>query len=184
MQLPKFKYHPDPIATQSIEPSENVCMCCNEARGYIYTGPAYGEKDLEDCLCPWCIADGKAHEKFNATFVDEMGIGDHGAAEAIPAEAIIEIACRTPGFSSWQQERWWTHCGDGAEFLGPAGYPELQQFGEEALLYIKEVFSSETGIVGNELEEHVQRFNRDYGPTAYVFRCRHCRKLGGYWDSH
>jgi uncharacterized protein CbrC (UPF0167 family) len=182
MQLPHFKYHPDPIASQSIKPSETVCECCGEARGYIYTGPTYAEDDLDDCLCPWCIADGKAHEKFDAEFVDSRGVANYGRGEVVPAHVVEEITCRTPGFSSWQSERWWTHCGDGAEFLGPAGYAELQQFGEEALLYIKELFSIETGVEGNEREEHVQDFDRDYGPTAYVFRCRHCRKLGGYWD--
>ena len=42
MNLPTFKYHPDPIASGSVEPSETECVCCGKARGYVYTANAYG----------------------------------------------------------------------------------------------------------------------------------------------
>jgi len=45
LDLPKFKYHPDPIATGSVAESENICACCEQARGYIYSGPVYSEAD-------------------------------------------------------------------------------------------------------------------------------------------
>ncbi len=118
MTLPSFKYHPDPIATGGLVASDTVCCCCGEARGYIYTGPAYAVEDYDQCICPWCIADGSAHEKLGVSFTDENGIGGYGQWEAVPASVIEEVAYRTPGFSSWQQEQWWTHCGDAAEFLG------------------------------------------------------------------
>jgi hypothetical protein len=41
--LPSFRYHPDPVATGSIEPSDAVCRCCGRARGYIYAGPVCAE---------------------------------------------------------------------------------------------------------------------------------------------
>lgn len=37
MDLPKFKYHPNPLVTGAIEPSEVACECCGKARGYIYS---------------------------------------------------------------------------------------------------------------------------------------------------
>jgi len=61
MDLPVFRYHPDPIASGSVVASAAECVCCGEARGFIYTGPAYCEAELEEALCPWCIADGSAH---------------------------------------------------------------------------------------------------------------------------
>ncbi|MCK5338820.1 MAG: CbrC family protein, partial [Bacteroidales bacterium] len=33
MDLPKFKYHPDPLKSGSIVRSENECECCGKKRG-------------------------------------------------------------------------------------------------------------------------------------------------------
>ncbi len=90
------------------------------------------------------------------------------------------MAYRTPGFSGWQQERWWTHHGDAGEFLGPAGREELDQFGPQAVAAIRE----ETEYEGEEWNEYYAALDRNYGPTAYVFRCRHCGRFGGYSDTY
>ena len=182
MELPHFKYHPDPLATGSVKSSPNVCRCCGETRGYIYTSTPYAEESLVNCLCPWCIADGAAHEKFGAEFVEYSAIGGHGEWSPVPPSVVEEVAFRTPGFSGWQQEQWWTHCNDAAEFLGPAGYKELAEFGAEALQNARSVFGAETGLQGQELEERFQTFSLRFGPTAYVFRCRHCHQIGCCWD--
>ena len=77
MELPDFKYHPNPIATGSIVPSVEVCPVCRESRGYAYDGIPYGTKEVEH-ICPWCIADGSAHEKFEVEFTDPENIGGYG----------------------------------------------------------------------------------------------------------
>lgn len=64
--LPAFRYHPDPVATGSVIPSNAECRICGEARGFIYTGPSYGDEGLTDEVCPWCIADGSAHDESDA----------------------------------------------------------------------------------------------------------------------
>jgi uncharacterized protein CbrC (UPF0167 family) len=76
MDLPEFKYHRHPIQSGSVEESSKPCQCCGKARGYIYSGPVYSENELDDSICPWCIADGKAHAEFDATFVDEVALPD------------------------------------------------------------------------------------------------------------
>lgn len=121
MQLPTFTYHPDPLATGSVKPSNIVCRACGRARGYMYTGPVYAEEELDTTLCPWCIADGTAHDRFKAAFLDQAGVGGYGAWEQVPNDVLAEVTYRTPSFSGWQQEQWWTHCGDAAQFLGVAG---------------------------------------------------------------
>ena len=68
--LPTFRYHPDSIATGSVKPSDKECRSCGEARGYIYTSSVYAEESLDEEICPWCIADGSAAEKFDASFCD------------------------------------------------------------------------------------------------------------------
>ena len=179
--LPTFRYHPDPIATGSIVRSSAVCRCCTRARGYIYTGPVYSpEGGLDDALCPWCIADGSAARRFGASFTDEAGVGDYGSWEAVPASVVTEIAERTPAFTGWQQGRWWTHCGDGAAYLGPAGRAELTGNWTAALPAIQ----ADVGYEGAEWDEYLELLDSIGSPTAYVFRCLHCGQLGGYSDSH
>jgi uncharacterized protein CbrC (UPF0167 family) len=178
MSLPNFKYHPDPIATGSIEVSNIKCVCCDEARGFIYKGLPYAEDELEDCICPWCIADGSAHEKFGAEFTDSEGVGGYGDWQPVSQEVIEEVTFRTPGFCGWQQERWFTHCNDAGVFLGRAGRKELEQFGAEAINAVKE----EIGYDGEDWNEYFRSLDKDDEPTAYIFRCLHCNAYGGYSD--
>ena len=115
MDLPNFRYHRNPLATGAIEQSDSVCECCEEARGYIYKASIYSEKAI-DVLCPWCIADGSAAEKFTASFVDDYPLIEAGLNQKI----IEEVCRRTPGYISWQQEVWLQHCIDACEFCGDA----------------------------------------------------------------
>jgi uncharacterized protein CbrC (UPF0167 family) len=114
MELPEFRYHPDPRGTGVVVDSDAECLACGQARGVIYTGPVYAEEELEQSLCPWCIADGTAAEKFEAEFTD-VGFG---VPEDVPDSVTAELSERTPGFLGWQQEHWLYHCGDAAAFLG------------------------------------------------------------------
>ena len=177
--LPTFKYHPDPIKTGSIEPSSAKCVCCGRARGYIYTGPVYAVDEYDESICPWCIADGSAHERFDASFHDESGVGGYGTWDDVPEAVVEEIAFRTPGFSAWQQEQWWTHCGDAAAFLGRAGPAELEAAGPEVIAAIRE----SAGPVDDESWDAIfAALDEDGSPTAYLFKCRKCGQVGGYWD--
>jgi len=78
MELPKFKYYPDPIATEVIVKSDNECKCCGKSRGYIYNGPAYSKENVRGQICPWCIADGSSYEKFNVKFTVYDCVGNYG----------------------------------------------------------------------------------------------------------
>jgi uncharacterized protein len=177
--LPVFRYHPDPLATGSVVPSNSACRSCGQVRGFVYAGPVYAEDELDDALCPWCIADGSAAEKFDAEFTDPAGVGGYGDWDAVPATVVTEVARRTPGFSGWQQERWWTHCADAAEFLGPAGGREVKERWPGALANLQ----AESGFQGADWDDYFAALDRESPPTAYVFRCRHCGELGGYSDT-
>jgi uncharacterized protein CbrC (UPF0167 family) len=170
MELPTFRYHPDPIASGSVIQSDNTCRSCGQSRGYIYTGPVYSEEELDDALCPWCIADGSAHRKFEADFMDSAAFsGDP------PEEVMEEIVERTPGFSTWQSESWPCCCDDAAAFIGPAGIKELRSQMEmegNIMSYIVH----EMGISGGAARRLAESLHKDQGPTAYVFQCLHCRR--------
>jgi uncharacterized protein len=177
--LPTFKYHPDPLATGSIIPSAIACACCKSERGFVYAGPVHGP-DVGH-ICPWCIADGTAHAKFDMNFTVEAGIGDNGHWGPVPQDVIDTVAYRTPGFYGWQQERWWTHCGDAGEFLGHMGRKEMEAIGEAAFVALRDNDMLPNGWT---LNEFVSTLDKDRGPTAYLFRCRSCGQLGAYWDCH
>ncbi len=178
MDLPEFRYHPDPVGTESMEASDAGCLVCGQKRGYIYVGPVYAVADLDDSICPWCISSGEASAKYDAEFTDAAAIGDYGNWDQVPGSVVVEVSRRTPGFTGWQQERWRTCCDDACAFLGRAGKKELEEIWPEALSSI----SAECGPEGEELDEYLDAMDKDLSPTAYIFKCLHCGRLLGYSD--
>lgn len=176
--LPKFRCHPDPVGTGSILPSEVQCIGCKISRGWIYSGSAYCETEVDEKLCPWCIADGTAHLKFGVEFVDPAGVGGYRDWVSPPNSVIEEVSFRTPAFNGWQQERWFTHCNDAAAFVGCAGKRELEATDRAAYDAIR----LESGFDEEQWALYFNQMDKDYGPTAYLFRCLHCGAWGGYSD--
>lgn len=177
MQLPEFRYHPDPIASGSVETSDVACACCGEKRGWIYAGVPYAKKDLDRVICPWCIADGSAHRKFDASFVEADSLTD------LPDEIADTVRLRTPGYASWQQEEWPVCCDDATAFLQPAGLADLRHIDHyewEGLIMGHIVH--EMGISGGAARRLLESLDRDHGPTAYVFRCLHCNRTHFHVD--
>ena len=162
--LPNFRYHPDPLGSGSVVVSPAKCRCCSKARGFIYTGPVYAEAELEDALCPWCIADGSAHARFDARFVDSEAF-DAGASE----KAIEEIMTRTPGFSTWTSERWPSCDGEPAAFVGPFGIEEIRGHYRDLEGTLMSYVVHDLGISGGAARRVLESLQRDGNPTAFVF---------------
>jgi uncharacterized protein len=175
-QLAVFKYHPDPVLTGSLERSNDECPACGSARGYRYVGPVYADDEAEG-LCPWCIANGSAADKFDAEFTD-VGWGVPGD---VKDAAIEELAKRTPGFSGLQQEHWLYHCGDAAAFLGPAGFDELEGTPDALEMLLHEHDSDGWDL--QESEDYVRRLASDGDATAYLFKCLRCERHLAYSDT-
>ena len=161
--LPRFTYHPDPVATGAVEKSDAECACCGKARGYVYAQAPYCEEDdLEGAICPWCIADGSAAKKYDATFVQEV---ENGAPDSV----VKEIMERTPGYESWQGEIWLTHCNDACEFHGDMSRADLAALSPEAEAQF---------LAENDFIDDWPEFKKHYAPKGdtalYKFVCRHC----------
>ena len=180
MQLPTFKFHSSAYKNKIVVNSDKKCICCNQQRGYIYSGPVYAIADIRDEICPWCIADGSAHEQFGATFSDEHGIGGFDGDGEINEDDIQEIVCRTPGFSGWQQETWLAHCGRGADFVGYAGKKELTALGASAIKAIK----NNNDWLGSDdaWQDVFNNLSASGSPCCYLFRCIVCGEHTGYID--
>ena len=173
--LPEFPYHPDPLETGVIVKSDATCRCCERGRGFIYTGPVYAVDELQESLCPWCIADGSAGARFEAMFTDDIAV-----PEDVPAEVVGIVTTRTPGFSGWQQEHWLYHCGDGAAFLGASGWPEVEA--RPAAVESLRQENLARGWSKPQVEEYLRSLDKEGSPTAYLFKCRHCGTDLAYSD--
>ena len=126
LDLPFFKYHPNPLATGAFTQAQYavVCDCCGCSTHIYYDGPFYAIDDI-NYLCPKCIASGAAAKKFDGAFQDDGCL----ETEVLDAEKVDELIHRTPWYSGWQQEYWRSHCGDFCAFIGYVGAAELKALG-------------------------------------------------------
>ncbi|EOF4702975.1 MAG: PF03691 family colicin E2 tolerance protein CbrC [Klebsiella huaxiensis] len=182
--LPAFKYHPDPLATGAfVDDKTVVCQCCEQQTSVYYTSPFYCVDDVEQ-LCPWCIADGSAAEKFNGSFQDECSVeglqgqfdeeGEFDGHFISPysKEQELELVTRTPGYRGWQQEFWLAHCGDFCAFIGYVGWDEIKDRLDEFADLAGDC--ADFGIDSDDLSRYL-RNNGDC--QGYLFRCLSCGKL-------
>ena len=173
MDFPQFKYHPDPIKTGAVVQSEEVCECCGKCRGYKAVSTIYAMDDVET-ICPWCISDGTAAEKYDGEFSDSHPL----LSDGIDKKIVSEVCERTPSFISWQQERWLAHCIDACEFHGDAEKSDLENLSGEEL---NESLTAEYLNI-NAWQEILQNYTKGSSPAIYKLRCRACGKNRFYSD--
>ncbi|WP_298151386.1 CbrC family protein [Flavobacterium sp.] len=167
MELPTFKYHPNAYTLEIISEDDIVCECCGAPSPYRYNGPFYTVDEIED-LCPWCIKNGKAAEKFGGDFQDPA------AVDGVENEsAIVEVSQRTPGFDAIQEANWLAHCDDLCAFVGYAN-PEL-------VAPILDELMDDIEDSGFDVAEMVKGLKKE-ALDGYVFQCLHCGKHRIYFD--
>ena len=174
LSLPRFRYHSDPLRTGSVITTNDRCKCCRRVRRFIYTvgTPACPPRTV----CPWCIADGKAAQRFDTEFNDV----DWGVPAGVPASALDELRFRTPSFTGWQHAHWLYHCGDACDFLGMFGYADLQ--GTEPMMSAVVEAVAAYGWPDDRVRSFVERLDPAEQPTAYLFRCLVCDAYRAYCD--
>jgi len=169
--LPKFRYHPDPLGTGAFKEGEaKTCPCCGKESTVYYSTMPYCVKDVA-YLCPICISSGEAAKKYDATFIQDSewrGKPDKEKDE--------ELFCRTPGYISWQGEYWLSCCGDYCAYLGTVGTKELK-----AMDIADEVF--EEYATRNEFEDIEKYLVKDGSLCGYLFTCLHCGKYHLWVDA-
>ncbi len=164
-ELPRFRYHPDPIASRVLVPSARVCPCCGRKRGWLYVGPLYTLEEIEE-VCPWCIAGGEAHARFDIEFGEELAL-ESGAEP----EAVDELLHRTPWHFVAQQEPWPVHCGDFCALVGKLEPERLRSLRDE-LEPDLEFIQERLGLEREDLEQYLQR--KASPLYAHLFRCLGC----------
>lgn len=172
--LPGFRYHPNPVATGAIKSSDVTCVCCRQRRGFIYASSPYCKEDLTEKLCPWCIADGSAADKYSAEFTDGVSL----VRAKVPAQVVEEVCKRTPGFIAWQEELWLACCNDACAFLGDAAPEDLESLqGEE-----RQELLSEWEMSDEDFDHLIGQYQPGGSTAVYKFRCLHCGRLRFYYD--
>lgn len=164
--LPRFRYHPNPLVTQAFKEKDipETYDCCGRPTNIVYTGPFYSVENI-NYLCPECIANGSAAQKFDGEFQDEYSV-DNVSDKA----RLDELIHRTPGYCGWQQEYWRAHCDDFCAFLGYVGAKELMALGiMDEVLHDPVWDEWQKDIIQNEMvnESSIQ---------GYLFQCLHCGK--------
>lgn len=172
--LPRFRYHPDPVATGAITHSDDVCACCGEATGFAYDGPLYADDEPDGAVCPWCIADGRAAARWDMEFTDPRPLAKAG----VPGAVIEDVTRRTPGFTAWQQEEWLCHCGDACEFHGDASVDDVR--GASAMT--RSAWCAMYALGEDQWAVHAGAYVPGGDVGFYRFRCRHCGLTLLGWD--
>ena len=169
--LPRFKYHPDPLSTGSFEEGEEkICPCCGNKSKVYYSSFPYCTEDVE-YICPTCISNGEAAKKFDAIFVNNAEW--HGEPDK---EKDDELFRRTPGYLSWQGEHWLSCCDDYCAYIGTVGTRELK-----AMYIAEEVIAEyEERDEFADVEEYLVK---DGSMCGYLFKCLHCGKYHLYVDA-
>lgn len=162
--LPTFFYNPNAYALGLIEAQSITCQCCGQVRSHVYRGRLYSRAEVR-ALCPWCIADGSAVEKFAGSFVSIFESELEGSP-SISQASIEEVSCRTPGYLAWQDDVWLGHCGEACIFVGYVGSKELRPIWEEV----------QPDVLASGWDEVTIREEmiKDGDLTGYLFKCQHC----------
>ena len=174
MNIPKFRYHPDPVGTGALKQGEEkICRCCGEKTDLWYESPFYTVCDDVDCICPLCISTGAAAAKFNGEFQDPANVD-----EVSDSSKLEELISRTPGYCGWQQEYWVAHCDDYCAFIGYVGWKELVERGIDG--QIEKNYRKE--LNGFDLEDVKARLYNNGSMQGYLFQCLHCGEYFLYVD--
>lgn len=173
MDLPLFSYHPDPFKTETFIATDQKCRVCNQCRGFQYMGPVYPNLGNLIPICPWCIASGEAHSALGLRFSDPDLILEDQNCQKV-SQAVKDLICqRTPGFNTWQDQIWLSHCADAAVFLGACDGKTIRQEHAEVIPQIQENYCGEN----QDLDEYVDELEDEGGwIVARVFQCHHCRQ--------
>ena len=166
MDLPEFKYNPNALKLGIIKREHTTCPVCEQEREFVYEGPFYSQDDAEG-ICPWCIKDGSAAEKYDGEFHDSASCDT-----VDKEESLIELTTKTPGYSGWQQERWLSHCGDFCALKDYVGWKEIKDLKDELEDDLEEI-KSDYGLSQTELESSLVKHGSMQG---YLFQCLRCGK--------
>jgi len=174
--LPVFEYFPDPLSNGCIVRKEAECVCCGQLREYMYVGPIYcsGDDDIAE-VCPWCIASGEAALKCAASFNDVYAV-PKGVSQGL----VEVIEGRTPGYETWQGNRWLFSETDALVFVGEVNGAQIlaEQNSEKIKACLDALRARKFNWTADELGQIVIGGQ----PSIYLFQDRQTKAFAAYAD--
>ncbi|MFW2177392.1 MULTISPECIES: CbrC family protein [unclassified Moraxella] len=181
MNYPIFKYHPNAYDLDIFIKEQGVCDVCGKPSELKYDCSFYSAEEL-DYICPFCISDGSASNKYGGQFNNYLSIETVEILETEeaflpknPNKLFDEIAYRTPSYHSWQQQYWLTHCNEPCAFISYADVDTIRPLLDELIEDI-ENSGYPAEMIRNEL-------GRDSELAGYLFQCVKCGKYRLYVDA-
>ena len=183
-KIPYFKYHPDPIKTGGFKITELpiICECC----GLETVIRSVNETAV--FVCPDCIHNGKAYEKFSWGINDIPDWIRDDNVGIVDDNKIDELMCRTPGYPCLQHKVWPVHCDDFCAYMGRVHTGDLKRMRiyTKIKTYLREEGAYNEGEYGTA--ERLKKPNGYAegilygGCERYLFRCLHCGKYLLHYD--
>ncbi|MEL7189161.1 MAG: CbrC family protein [Pseudomonadota bacterium] len=178
--LPDFDYFAPEALKRVVKPSDEVCDCCEQRRGFLYTGPFYQPRGYDIEICPYCIKDGSAAAKFDGSFNDIViefdGEVINAEAAKVPDAVIDELLHRTPGYESWQGNMWAFYGGKGGIFQGDATKEAVESASEESIAHFDAI--NGPGMWA----EFIQGYTPEGSISVYHFKLRNSEIDLFLWD--
>ena len=167
-----FKYMSDSYLTTVFTEELFTCDCCREVKELKYIGPQYSSGSNDAILCAQCIQNGEAVESGLVGFFNEIDL------ECVDDNVSNEICYRTPGFFTWQDQEWATHCNDACEFHGDDSAQDIIDADESTIHIWMERY--------DQSRKDWESFMTGYVPGGdqgvYKFICKHCNAMVINWD--
>ena len=193
----EFLYFKGPCTDMSgLLEGRNTCSICNNEQDYCFnleytiTDKFTDEEKESKVGCYDCLRKGEFEFWHDTEFgmLDENGLSkvySHNMDNPpkLDDETSSELR-RTPQIVTWQQEVWLTHCNDFMIYKGtwdPLDFYRNSTDGNGRDLFL-EMTNKDMNFLWDESLQEGQILLQEWYPTYYVFECRHCDKLRGYWD--
>ena len=174
----------------------NTCSICGKEHAFCFMldfsiTDKFTTKEKEGKIgCYDCLRNGEFgfwHDT-EFGFLDENGLRkvrgrNYDNTLEISANSLSELR-RTPQIVTYQQEMWLTHCNDFMVYVGtwtPKDFNLNSPTGNGKDLFL-ELTDKELSHLWDESLQEGQMMLEEWYPTYYMFKCRHCDKLRGYWD--
>lgn len=169
--LGKFPYLETLDGVMTFSKRKVTCDCCAKKVNLYSEMGIYSAEYEPEILCPDCIANGTAAEKFDGTFqcyLDE---------ESVSPEDYDAVMRRTPTILSYQDLEWKVCCGKPCVYMRRAKNVDFPAILEK----LKETYSEEEeGVPFEKLSE--LGGESDDESSLILFRCQTCGRLYGVID--
>ncbi|EMH2329893.1 CbrC family protein [Citrobacter freundii] len=90
-----------------------------------------------------------------------------------------KVSCfRTPGFFTWQDQEWGTHCNDACEFHGNATAQDIIDADDKTIRIWMEIYEQNR----NDWDSFMNGYAPGGDQGVYKFICKHCSPIVLNWD--